>query len=216
MDKGEHGGGFWPTGGRFYLSLLIAVMAVMVMAGSALAFHPWNNFHWSSDELSPTVLDKTTSPLYDVSAGVIEWAVLGSSVQPVIATGKKGQITVTEAGSRFWLGLAQVFLEDGHITKGRVKLNTNALIPLGAAAADHVLCQELGHVLSLDHNRVDGDTCMNDQAALGSATSPNTHDGEQLSLNHDHEDELGGNGNKGRGGGRPQNGWVTIHEVPIP
>ena len=200
------------------VAVLIALVATLALFGTAIAFHPWSVYHWTSDSLSPTVLDKTSSSLYDVGAGVAEWADLGTPLQPVLAR-KKGKITVSEASSVFWLGLAQVFIDDGHITKGRVKLNTSALISLGSLAADHVLCQELGHVLGLDHNRIELNTCMNDQAPLGSATSPNVHDAEQLTLNHDHEDASGngkGNGNGKGGRGKPADGWITVHVFPLP
>ena len=201
---------------------IIAVVALsLVMFGVAAADHSWNGFHWASDTLAPTVKNKTTSSLYDVPAGIAEWSALGTPIQPVLTDAKRGNITVSEAGSRSWLGLARVFVEGGHITKGEVKLNTNLLVGYGAAAADHVLCQELGHVLGLNH--VDGASCMNSAlSTLGDFTSPNAHDAEQLVLAYDHEDVVvddGGPGNgkgNGRGKNRPQGEWVVVHVTPIP
>ena len=200
----------------------IAVVALsLAMFGVASADHSWNGFHWDSDTLAPTVKNKTTSSLYDVPAGIVEWAALGTPIQPVLTDAKKGNITVSEAGSRFWLGQARVFVEDGHITKGEVKLNTKLLVGYGAAAADHVFCQELGHVLGLNHQA--GDSCMNDTfSTLGAFTSPDAHDAEQLVLVYDHEDVIvddGGKPGKGNGrgkGGKPQGGWVVVHVTPIP
>lgn len=102
-----------------------------------------------------------------------------------------------------------------------MKLNTpylefyEALLP---GAADHVLCQELGHVLGLDHNRLELDTCMNDQAPLGSATAPNLHDVQQLNLIYNHADAGGGGGRGRAGAGAPSgNGrWLTVHVFPMP
>jgi hypothetical protein len=208
----------------------IVVGAFLLVATTAFADHSWNGYHWPSDNLSPTVVDKTSSSLYDVPAGVAEWADLGTPIQPTLTTGKKGNITVSEASSRFWLGLARIFVEDGHITKGEVKLNTKYLAYYEAngypGIADHVLCQEIGHVLGLDHNR-DGatggtpdDTCMNDQGHLGEYTSPNLHDTDQLNLIYNHTDSTGGGGGGCKGKAKKcasGNGvWITVHVFPIP
>ena len=200
--------------------VLLLVLVLLAIPTAVLAAHAWASYHWQSDSLSPTVKDRTKSSLYDVSAGVAEWSGLRSPIQPVLSN--RGVITVKEAGSAFWLGLARIFIdEDGHITKGEVLLNTKLLEGYGAAAADHVLCQELGHVLGLNHQRDALDSCMNDKAPLGSATSPNGHDGEQLTIIYDHEDvttetDDGGNGNNGRGGRNRAGHWVTVDIFPIP
>ncbi len=201
----------------------------------ASADHSWNGYHWPGDNLSPTVVDKTSSDLYQVGPAVQEWAALSTPIQPEMATSSKGNITVTEAFSPFWLGLARIFVEDGHITKGEVKLNTRLLNSYPDVAADHVLCQEIGHVLGLNHNRVDDSspddaTCMNDSlATLGLYTSPNTHDTQQLNLIYlGHADATGGSTDDGGGGPdcsknskakqcRSGNGfWITVHVFPAP
>ena len=220
-------------------TLLIGVLAfgaLLVGATIASADHSWNGYHWPSGNLAPTVVDDTSSSLYNVPAGVMEWANLGTPIQPALTTANKGDITVREAFSPFWLGLARIFVEDGHITKGEVKLNTRLLNNYGADAADHVLCQELGHVLGLDHNP-DGatggtpdNTCMNGAEHLGDYTSPNSHDTDQLNLIYNHTDVTDGGGDDGGGGGGPPcdrnpdhprcasgNGvWITVHVFPAP
>ena len=220
---------------------VIVVGAFLIVATAAFANHPWNGYHFPSDNLSPTVADKTRSSLYNVPAAVQEWADLGTPIQPTTATGKKGDITVSEAFSLEWLGLAQIWVEDGHITKGQVKLNTQSLAFYEAngfpGIADHALCQELGHIWGLDHNR-DGpsggtpdNTCMNDEAFPGSETSPNQHDTDQLNLIYNHTDDTdgeAGGGNGGGGGGCPPGNpnhpkcntttgvWITVHVFPFP
>lgn len=204
-------------------TLMAALLAGLLLTATTVAFadHSWNGYHWRSDNLSPTVVNKTSSSLYDVPAGVAEWAALGTPIQPALTTAKKGNITVSESSSIFYLGLARIFVEGGHITKGEVKLNTRLLRSYGAAAADHVLCQELGHVLGLDHNR-DGatggtpdDTCMNDQGHLGEYTSPNVHDAEQLNLIYNHTDVS--DSSSGPAGSPSGNGvWITVHVFPAP
>ena len=202
--------------------VLLLALVLLAIPTAVLAAHAWASFHWPSDSLSPTVKDRTKSSLYDVPAAVAEWSA-GPSISPV-SSNKKGAITVKEASSTFWLVLARIFIdEDGHITKGEVLLNTRLLASLGPAAADHVLCQELGHVLGLNHNRDSLNTCMNDTFDfLGSATSPDAHDFEQLALIYNHADETaadddnGGNGNNGRGGRNRAGHWVTVDIFPIP
>ncbi len=212
------------------LVVAVALATLLTVATVASADHSWNGYHWPSDNLSPTVVDKTSS-LYDVPAAITEWSGLNTPIQPEMATSSKGNITVTEAFSPFWLGLARIFIEDGHITKGEVKLNTRLLNSYPAAAADHVLCQEIGHVLGLDHNR-DGATggapdnsCMNDSlATLGLYTAPNGHDTDTLKLIYaPHGDVVDGGGDAGGGGPdcgknsnakkcRSGNGvWITVH-----
>lgn len=173
--------------------ITVAALIVALLAGSAWADHSWNGYHWKSSSLTPTVADKTTASIYEVGVAVVEWAALGTPIQPTLSATNKGKVVVSEGFSPFWLGQARIFLDDsGHITKGEVKLNTLLLEPLGLAAADHVLCQELGHILGLDHQRTAVDSCMNDTATVGSVTSPNAHDAAQLGVIYSHTDSGGG------------------------
>ena len=190
--------------------IVAGALVLALLVGSAWADHSWNGYHWKSTNLAPTVVSKTTSALYDVPAGVSEWTTLGTPIQPSFSPGTKGKVVVSEGFSPFWYGQARIFLDSsGHITKGEVKLNTLLLEPLGAAAADHVLCQELGHVLGLDHQRTASDSCMNDIATIGSATRPNAHDAEQLGVIYGHTDS---------GGGRRSHdsGWRVVDTVMVP
>lgn len=206
---------------KVIIAVTLALSTLFAGMGVVLGSHSWSGYHWTSDNLSPTVFDKTKADLYDVSAAVSEWASLSTSTQPVISSNRKSNIVVSEAGSAFWLGLARIWIdEDGHIGKGEVKLNTSLLVNYGPAAADHILCQELGHILGLNHQRGTLDSCMNDQAPLGSVVSPNAHDAEQLALIYDHEDVIVDDGDgKGRGngrGGKKRGEWVVVHTTPIP
>jgi len=215
------------------LSAAVVIAALLTVATVASADHSWSVYHWPGDNLSPTVVDKTSSPLYNVPAGVTEWANLGTPIQPIPTDANKGNITVREAFSQSWLGLARIFIdENGHITKGEVKLNTQYLDYYEAngyaGIADHVLCQEIGHVLGLGHNRTQDDTCMNDQEFVGSdLTSPNFHDTEQLNVIYNHSDAAP-SGSTDEGGPdceknakakqcRSGNGvWITVHVFTLP
>ncbi len=219
---------------RTLISAIIATLGLLTVATVASADHAWSVYHWPSDNLSPTVVDRTTSPLYDVPAGVLEWANLGTSIQPQMATtNKKGDIKVKESviSSTSYLGLAGVYLDDdGHITRAEIVLNTRLMVELFGPdprdIADHVLCQEIGHVLGLDHNRVndsspDDDTCMNDsRATLGLYMAPNAHDTAQLNVIYDHSDAISDGGEGGPDCSKSPNAkkcrsgngqWITVH-----
>ncbi len=214
------------------LAVTVALTVLLAAVTVASADHSWNGYHWPSDNLAPAIKDKTSSSLYDVPAGVTEWANLPTPINPTLTDAKKGNITVSEQTSQFWLGLARIFLEDGHITKGEVKLNTKYLEYYEAngypGIADHVLCQEIGHVLGLGHNRTQDDTCMNDQEFVGAdLTSPNFHDTDQLNLIYNHTDAAP-SGSTDEGGPdceknakakqcRSGNGfWLTVHVFTLP
>ena len=197
---------------RTLISAVIAALSLLTVVTVASADHAWSVYHWPSDNLSPTVVDRTSSSLYDVPAGVLEWDNLDTLIQPQMATANnKGDIKVKESviRSTSYLGLAGVYLDgDGHITRAEIVLNTRLMVELYGPdprdIADHVLCQEIGHVLGLFHNR-DGDdtggspdnTCMNDQGHLGEYTSPNSHDTEQLNAIYGHSDAIGDGGEGG-------------------
>ena len=210
--------------------ILIALALLVIPTGVALANNAWSIYHWPSSQLTPTVSDRTKGSFYHVPAGVAEWASLAATIDPVLINGNNGNIKVSEASSVFWLGMARVFIdENGHITKGEVKLNTAALASYVQGAGDHVLCQEIGHILGLDHSN-DLDSCMNDQAVLGSATSPNAHDAATLLAIYIHDDAAADDDGGGGGppcsknpnhpncqpAGRTSGRWVTVDVFPIP
>ena len=217
---------------RFGTLLAVVAALVLLVPSLALADNSWNDYHWPGDDLAPTVADRTGGGFL-VDLAVVEWAGLGTPIQPQMTSGRRGDITVNaKPGNIGYLGKAQIWIEGGHITKGKVELNT--IYSLTPIQWDHVLCQELGHVLGLDHNRIDVDTCMNDIASLGAndADSPNDHDKTELNAIYAHwADEAAGtpSGEEGTGGPncgeknknakkcRQGNGhWVTVDVFPAP
>lgn len=213
------------------LVVAVALAVLLTAVTVASADHSWSVYHWPSGNLAPTVKDKTSSSLYDVPAGATEWAALPTSINPTLTDAKKGDISVREGFSQTWLGIATIFLDGGHITKGEVKLNTKYLEYYEAngypGIADHVLCQELGHILGLGHNRTENDTCMNDQAFIGAAlTSPNNHDTVQLNVIYDGHTDGGGTTETNNGGPPCSKNpthpncvsgvWITVDIFPLP
>ncbi|MFQ5947396.1 MAG: hypothetical protein ACE5KX_00865 [Acidimicrobiia bacterium] len=110
----------------------------------------------------------------------------------------------------------------GHILKGYVKVNDSYFTTdtyNNDVARRHVLCQEVGHEIGLDH--VKGPkkkSCMNDQFGLFSASfqSPNAHDLAMLVEVYCHLDnscDSGSDGGGGKGNGKkPKN--VMVRPLP--
>ena len=208
------------------LALTIAVVAVLTLVATASANNTWNDYHWPSDNLAPTVVDKTSSP-FEVPAAVAEWSVL-STLTPVMTSGKGDVDVVVKRMNANWLGVAKISVDSaGHIQAGRVELNRLYLNSLTPVQWDHVLCQELGHIWGLNH--APDETCMNSSSL--DYPKPNDHDAVQLNLIYDgHSDDVGGGdgggddgGGGGGGGGCPPgnpnhpkcnasaSSWITIH-----
>jgi len=104
-------------------------------------------------------------------------------------------------GNTGWLGVAQIWISGGvHITQGTVKNNdfyfgSSTYQYNNTAEQQHVICQEVGHTLGLDHQSTDGspqNTCMdyyhNTSASDTQSTHPNTHDYDELGIIYGHLD----------------------------
>ena len=221
---------------------LAAVAALLLVSSVALASHQWSNYHWPSD--NPTLeYDDATTGTFEIPGHVGDWnnalstGVSGpTDVSLEDALGGAFDVEITEGRLRgIWLGVASILVETatGHILEGKVTLNT----PKFSLSADewaHVACQEIGHILGLDHNRGALDTCMNDRATLGSALTPNQHDADELAAMYGHADapttppEPDPEPDPGPGPGdfcdnhpdhkkcNPEAKWVTVHTFPAP
>ena len=218
------------------LRVIASVAAVFVLLASspALAGHSWNGYHFPSDNLSPTVTGETS--LADVPIVVGDWAWLGTSIQPTYLGSGSGDIkVVAKRGNPNWIGLAQIKVDSGgHIVEGKVTLNSAYANYNNGNGTDniwkHVLCQEVGHILGLQHSSED--TCMNDAfETLGMYTSPGGHDAQQLVDIYDgHEDGAGGTSDPDDGAGGPDctknanakkcrtgtGQWITLHVFSMP
>ncbi len=151
------------------------------------AQHVWENYHLAHDSLSLVVVN-TSSYEPDLEA----W---NSDTHPIRLrdSGTGFTITVKDGGdaNSGWLGLASVWVNSkGHILRGEVTMNLTLLARYGPNVAAHVLTQELGHLLGLDHQRGADDSAMDDCQGRGAGwlscldsvagMTPNAHDFEQL------------------------------------
>lgn len=193
--------------------MLVGFGVVGVVVGGfavvAEASHSWGGYHWAraTAPLVLTVGDNVTTAWdsYLVSA-LGDWNT-SIALDTVLAVGKTrprtcgavtGRVEVCNAkyGSTGWLGVAQVWVSGGHITKGTVKMNDTyfSLATYNTPEWKNlVMCQELGHTLGLDHqdeifDNANLDTCMDYTNNPSTNQHPNQHDYDELESIYAHSD----------------------------
>ena len=88
----------------FSLGLIPIALLVALWAAVVFVDHSWTNsggdvYHWKSNNLSPTVENQTKQQVFntvgraDVSAAIVEWANLGTAIQPT-EVNRGGQVVV--------------------------------------------------------------------------------------------------------------------------
>ena len=205
-----------------------SIVRVALISGAALAAltpaiasHSWGGYHWAGNgqDLALRVNTATTG-VWETSVvdAIADWhqsTELTLSRVTVSANAKKcnpiaGQILVCNAtyGQRGWLGIASIWLSNGHISQGTTKLNDtyfNSASYNTPAWRALVACQEIGHDFGLDHqdetfNNVNLGTCMDYTNAPDGGTvggfnygtknnrHPNTHDYDMLNTIYGHND----------------------------
>lgn len=206
---------------RNTIRLALVAGAALTALTPALATHSWNNYHWATTGSGLTVTVNTAvTPDWAayVDTAISDWDSsrdLALTAQSATGFNVKqcdpiaGQILVCNAayGQRGWLGIASIWLTDGHIVQGTTKLNDTYYAfafyntPAWRAA---VACQEIGHDFGLDHqdeafDNVNLGTCMDysrnpaggvyNGFNYGPANEiPNKHDYAQLKSIYDHGD----------------------------
>ncbi len=200
------------------LSTRVALAATIALGAMvpASATHSWGGYHWAGNgsNLSLKVNKAITSQwTASVNTAIADWETsneLTLTSASSTANRKKcspiaGQILVCNDsyGQRCWLGIASIWLSNGHISQGTTKLNDsyfNQAQYNTPAWRSLVACQEIGHDFGLDHQD-EGfgppnlGTCMdytNDPdggGAYGPANDhPNAHDYSMLNTIYNHDD----------------------------
>jgi len=190
---------------------LVALVVFGSAAAIAYASHSWETYHWERTEnpfslkLGDNVTAAWDSYLNTASSDWSASSVLDTTVvpgsSPKCTYGILGRIEVCNRKYGFsgWLGLAQIFVSDGHIIAGLAKLNDtyfNTATYNTPAWKKLVVCQEIAHDFGLDHqdeihNNPNLGSCMDytndpDGGAGGAVNDdpsnehPNAHDYEQL------------------------------------
>ena len=192
-----------------YLSItLVFALGTLFITPAALANNAWATYHWARTTSSFTlqVIDSTT-PDWDTELGdaLAAWSVANEFDLEITSANDSnrmrkrcptvnGQMRVCNAAYGFngWLGLAAIGLDkNGKIDRGYAKMNDSYSSYWAIEGEkNHVMCQEIGHVLGLGHTSEDGSsqqTCMDYSTDPGSQW-PNAHDYEQLAIIYAHLD----------------------------
>ncbi len=226
---------------RIRWSLIAALLVAGALASTASADHSWGSYHWARTTTSfdLLVIDSVTSgwqAAFDQTLvqwstssklNLVEGAVDESNRSRMRCQAVVGQMRVCNAayGQNGWIGLAMINLDsNGHITRGTAKMNDSygwyyAQVP---GEDNHVMCQETGHVLGLDHTSEDGSSqgsCMDYSTSLASQW-PNAHDFGEFETIYAHSDAYDsydtGSGGGGSGGSctAPPGKGCNKHEAP--
>lgn len=205
-------------------------LAFLLVAGlfavTPYAEHSWGSYHWARttspftlltvDSMTPEWDYELGLALGDANDGWSKSTVLDLQIDSYadsIKTRKRcsavtGQMRVCNAeyGQNGWLGLASIYIDsESHIVKGTAKMNDSysdywSTYP---TEKNHVVCQEIGHVLGLAHTSEDGSsqqTCM-DYSSDPASQWPNAHDYEQLEAIYGHTDSYNSYTTTGGGDG---------------
>lgn len=186
----------------------VALLATVAFSASpADATHAWGNYHWArtanpftlqlGDNLDSTWDAKLDLAITDWSqSSVLDLTKVTGSTRPKTCKPTAGRVEVCNAryGYNGWLGLAQIWLSNGHISQGAAKMNDSYLASSSYTNTNrqHVLCQEVGHTFGLTHQDESGadlNTCMDYSNALDNP-HPNAHDYEELGTIYSHLDSF--------------------------
>ena len=156
-----------------FSTFLLAITLFFVGAYALVsnADHSWGNYHWArtSSPFTLKLIDSvtagwnsylgTTATDWSASAALDTTIVAGddssATRKKCSAVLGKNRICNATYGNNGWLGIARVWVySDGHIAQGVVKVNDtyfNTSRYNTPAWRNLVMCQEVGHILGLDH-----------------------------------------------------------------
>jgi hypothetical protein len=213
--------------------LVAGVALATVAATPVLASHSWNGYHWlrTTNEITVPVGDNVTG-VWDsyLNVAVADWnksTVINSPLVAGSSTSKQcravaGTIQVCNAayGRNGWLGIASIWLSNGHISQGTTKLNDTYFAMAqynNPSERALVTCQEVGHNYGLGHQDEDFSTdntnsCMDYTNLPAGNEHPDAHDYEELLLTYNHMESgmtisSGGHGSSGAEAGDTPAEW---------
>ena len=210
-------------GMRRSVACVVAGASAALLAGPALADNSWGSYHWfrTINPIEVKIGDNVSSVWDSYLTGAIaDWDV-SQVIHPVYASGQTNPKNCKPVGGRIevcsrsygfngWLGMAQIWISDGHITKGVTKLNDsyfNSATYNTPAWRALVTCQEIGHDFGLGHQDADFSTddtnsCMDYTSVPEGNEHLDQHDYDQLEIIYAHTDFASTSTKPKRGGGR--------------
>jgi hypothetical protein len=197
----HHNGGNWRSGSRV-LKIAAAATAVALVAAPGFGAHRWSTYHWArtTTQISPPVGDNMTSQwdsyLQTAVADwnrstVIESPLVAGQTSPRRCNPVAGTIQACNEkyGQNGWLGLASIWLSNGHISQATTKLNDTyyAMAQYNTPAwRATVTCQEIGHDYGLGHQ----DENFNDDRTTSCMEYTNNPAGNEHPDQHDYDELL--------------------------
>ena len=192
------------------LGILAAVLlALVAMAGPASANHSWGGYHWARTanpftlQLGNNTTGAWSTTYLPVASGdwfqstVLDTTITSGAANPSCGP-VSGRVEVCNGtyGSNGWLGIATIWISGSHIMQGTVKVNDtyfNTSTYNDPNAKQHVMCQEVGHTLGLNHQKSKfASSCMNNRFGLfdPAFAHPNQHDYDELVIIYSHTDSF--------------------------
>ena len=188
-------------------TLILVLFTLLVGGGMAMpanAGHSWAGIHWEREDNPFTLkLGNNVNGIYNRllnrvagdwrRSNAVRVRVVGGKTNPRNCRATPGRVEVCNAryGNTGWLGIASVYVDGKHIRRASVLMNDTYFDSRdydSNVARRHVLCQEIGHTLGLDHYR--GQSCMDDRRGLFQRAfiRPSRHDYDQLKRIYRHTD----------------------------
>jgi hypothetical protein len=195
---------------RYFTKLVLLLLFVLLPVG-VFASHAWGPYHWARTanpftlKLGDNVTGTWDAYLAEASgdwsaSSVLDTTIVGGNGgKNCRATAGRIEVCNRKYGNNGWLGLAQIWISDDHITKGLAKMNDtyfNTASYNTPAWRRLVMCQEIAHGFGLDHQdeafgNANLGSCMDytgDPDGPPSNEHPNAHDFEQLEAIYAHLD----------------------------
>lgn len=194
-----------------YKALYLLIILSLLTPAFASASHSWGGYHWyrSINPLSLNLGDNVSSQ-WDAYLGeassdwsvseVIDTTVIKGGTTPRICSAKTGKVEICNAsyGNNGWLGIATIWINGLHITKGTVKVNDTYFSKSYYNKPEWkrlVMCQEVGHIFGLSHQDENNyntplGSCMDYSSNPVPNQHPNAHDYEQLLSIYSHLDAV--------------------------
>jgi hypothetical protein len=189
-----------------------ALLALAAFSSTASAEHSWEEYHWGrTSNPFPLQLDDNVTPNWDsyLATASSNWSQstaldtttpYSTNNKRCAATGGKVEVCNARYGFNDWLGVATIWISNGHIVQGTVKVNDSYYDTAKYNTPgwrNMVMCQEIGHTLGLGHVNENFDdpntgSCMdytNNPDASPNNWYPNQHDYEQLETIYSHTGE---------------------------